>query len=96
MVSDIKSKLEMMCWILLVLQEESNTLVSTMETLIELREAHWHASRTSTGIPIAVGDLVVVHTENQPIGHWTLAKVEQTIVGQHWKIRGAILKVSSN
>ena len=66
------------------------------EYLIELREAHRHANRTSTGTPIAVGDLVVVHSENQPRGFWKLAKVEETIIGRDGKIRGAILKVSSS
>ena len=66
------------------------------EYLIELREAHQHANRTSTGTPIAVGDLVVVYSENQPRGFWKLARVEQTIIGQDGKIRGATLKVSSS
>ena len=66
------------------------------EYLTELREAHRYASRMPTRAPIAVGDLVVVHSEGQPRGFWKLAKVERTIVGQDGKIRGAILKVSSS
>lgn len=44
---------------------------------------------------IAVGDLVMVHDENQPRAFWRIAKIEKLITGRDGKIRGATVKVSS-
>ena len=65
------------------------------EYLVELREAHRFNNGASTGIPIAVNDLVIVHNENQPRGFWKIAKVEGTIVGRDGKVRGATVRMSS-
>ena len=48
------------------------------EYLLELREAHRYTKGTDVA-PVEVGDVVVVHSENQPRGFWKLAKIEHTI-----------------
>ena len=56
--------------------------------LLELREAHRHNKETDAA-PVEVGDIIVVHHDNQPRGFWKLARVESTITGRDGKIRGA-------
>ena len=66
------------------------------EYLPELREAHRHF-RTPKGVasPIAVGDIVIVHDENQPRGLWKLGKVEELMPGADGNVRGAFIRVHS-
>ena len=66
------------------------------EYLLELREAHRYL-RTPKGSanPIAVGDIVIVHDENQPRGLWKLGKIEELIQGADGNVRGAIVKMPS-
>ena len=40
------------------------------EYLIELRNAHRHQSQNYTSTAIYIGDVVIVHEENQPRGKW--------------------------
>ena len=65
------------------------------EYLIELRETHRHATNTTSRTQVAVGDLVMVHNENQQRRFWKLAKVQSLIIRRDGKIRGATLRVSS-
>ena len=65
------------------------------EYLLELREAHRHNKGTDAA-PVQVGDVVVIHNENQPRGFWKLARVERTIVGRDGKIRGAEVQVATS
>ena len=65
------------------------------EYLLELREAHRHNKGTEVA-PVEVGDVVVIHSENQPRGFWKLARVERTITGHDGKIRGAAVRVTNS
>ena len=60
---------------------------------MELREAHRHSKGTDVA-PVEVGDIVVVHSENQLGGFWKLARVERTIASHDDKIRGAAVCVT--
>ena len=58
---------------------------------MELREAHRHHKRTDAAL-VEVGNIVVIHSDNQPRGFWKLAKVEKTITGQDGKMRAAAVR----
>ena len=57
------------------------------EYLLELPEAH----RCSTGTP--VGDVVIVHAEDQPRSLWKLGLVEQLNPGADGEVRAASVKI---
>ena len=61
--------------------------------MLELREAHHH--KGTNAAPVEIGDIVVVHSDNQPRGFWKLARVERTITGRDGKIRGAAVRVTN-
>ena len=63
--------------------------------MLELREAHRHSQGTEPA-PVTVGDIVIVHSDNQPRGFWKLARVEQTTEGRDGQIRGAIVRVAGS
>ena len=65
------------------------------EYLLELRNAHRYGERTSDTSPLSVGDVVLVHDDNQPRGFWRLACVKSLIEGNDGHTRGAILTVIS-
>ena len=59
------------------------------EYLLDLREAHRHYR--SSGTPqIVVGDVVVVHTENQPRSHWKLGIIERLKTGADGEVRSRL------
>ena len=60
-----------------------------------MRDAHRHGERTSETSPLSVGDVVLVHDDNQPRGFWRLACVKSLIYGSDGHTRGAILTVIS-
>jgi hypothetical protein len=62
---------------------------------LELREAHRHHKGIDAD-PVEVGDVVVVHSDNQPRGFWKLARVERTITGRDGKIRGAAVRIANS
>ena len=59
---------------------------------MELREAHRYHKGTNAP-PVAVGDIVVVHGDEQPRTCWKLGKVEQVITGRDGEARAAVVKV---
>ena len=64
------------------------------EYLLELREAHRHYR--SSGTPqIAVGDVVVVYSDNQPRSNWKLGLVERVEIGADGEVRAASGRVTS-
>ena len=65
------------------------------EYLLELRDAHRYGERTSDASPLKVGDVVLIHDDNQPRGFWRLACVKSLIEGNDGHTRGAILTVIS-
>ena len=65
------------------------------EYLIELRNAHRHQSQNDASTAISIGDVVVVHEENQLRGNWRLGKILDLIAGADSCIRGAVVEVRS-
>ena len=51
------------------------------EYLIELRNTHRYLNQNDTIKTVSVGDVVVVHEEDQPRGKWRVAKILDLIVG---------------
>lgn len=66
------------------------------EYLLELREAH-RQFQSAGGSPtsIAMGDTVIVHEENHPMGLWRLGRVRELIQGVDGNVRGALVRVQS-
>ena len=65
------------------------------EYLIELRNAHRHQSQIDASTAISIGDVVIVHEENQPRGKWRVGKILDLIAGADSCIRGAVVEVRS-
>ena len=65
------------------------------EYLIELRNAHRHQSQNDASTAISIGDVVILHEENQPRGKWRVGKILDLIAGAHTCIRGAVVEVRS-
>ena len=62
-------------------------------SLLELQEArHYHSSGTPQ---IAIGDVVVVYSDNQPRSHWKLGLVEQVEIGADGEMRATSVRVIS-
>ena len=66
----------------------------TREYLLELREAHRYHRGHACASPVAVDDVVVVHSSDQPRGFWKLGRVKNVIVGRDGAIRGATVRVA--
>ena len=65
------------------------------EYLMELRDSHRRSAKSSNPTPIVVGDIVVVHDEEQPRGFWRLARVKDLLTGADGLVRGATITVKS-
>jgi len=44
---------------------------------------------------VSIGDVVIVHDENQPRGKWRIGKVESLVTGSDGCVRGAVVRVKS-
>ena len=44
--------------------------------------------------PVAVDDVVVVHTKDQPRAFWKLGRIEEVLVGRDGEVRGAKVRVA--
>ena len=66
------------------------------EYLLELREAHRGHHGHTNPTPVAVDDVVIVHSEDRPQGFWRLGsyRIKEVLPGRDGNIRGAILQVS--
>ena len=66
------------------------------EYLVELREVHKQCEhkRSSSGPRVSVGDVVIIHDDNQPKGMWNLSRVEELLVGNDGEVRGAVLRIA--
>ena len=64
------------------------------EYLVELREAHRQHNGHADQHKIAVDDVVIVHSKDDPRGFWKLGRVKQLTIGRDDKVRGAVVKVS--
>ena len=63
------------------------------EYLLELRESHRNTLQDSSPQEISVGEMVVVHDDNQRRGLWNLGKIEKLIEGEDHRIRSAVVRV---
>ena len=63
------------------------------EYLLELREHHRFNNKGSQGQQIALGDIVVVHTNEKRRGFWNLGKIEELFTGRDGLIRAASVRV---
>ena len=66
------------------------------EYLLELREAHKQHSQKSNMPNISVGDVVIIHDDDQARCMWKLGRVEKLLVGADDEIRAAVLKVAGH
>ena len=65
------------------------------EYLLDLRESHRHHRGIPEATRVSVGDVVVIHSDDQPRGFWKLGRVEETVSGPDGEPRGAVLQVAS-
>ena len=57
-------------------------------------ESHSYHKGSSSALQMSVGDVIIVHNENQLRGFWKLGRIEETLTGPDGEIRGAVLRVS--
>ena len=65
------------------------------EYLLELREAHRH-HKSSEEPQLTEGDIVVMHSDDQPRTIWKLGRVEKVLQGADGQRRAATVRVSKN
>ena len=65
------------------------------EYQIELRNTHRYLNQNDTIRTVSVGDVVVVHEEDQPRGKRRVGKILDLIVGSDGCTRGALVQVRS-
>ena len=63
------------------------------EYLLELREHHCFNNKGSPGHQIALGDTVVVHSNEKRCGFWNLGKIEELFTGRDGLVRAASVRV---
>ena len=64
------------------------------EYLLELRESHRHHRGSANLSQVSVGDIVIVHSTDQPRGFWKLGRVKELLVGHDGEVQGAVLRVA--
>jgi len=66
------------------------------EYLSELRKSHRFASGKNSRVPqLTTGDIVIVHDDAAPRGHWKLGKLMEIYHGRDGLPRSALVKVAS-
>lgn len=65
------------------------------EYLLELRNSHGNATQQSSNRVVSIGDVVIVHDEDQPRGKWRIGKVEALVTGSDGCVRGAVVRVKT-
>ena len=65
------------------------------EYLIKLQNSHRYLNQNDTIKTVSVGDVVVVHEEDQPRGKRRVAKILDLIVGSDGCTTGALVQVRS-
>lgn len=66
------------------------------EYLLELRDSHrQYAKKCGRTKQVQVGDVVVVHDDDQPRGMWRLGRIEKLISGADGQVRGAVVRTKS-
>ncbi len=66
------------------------------EYLLELRETHRHHRGHTCPSPVAVDDVVIVHSAARPRNFWKLGRVKELLTGRDGRVRGAVLQVAGN
>ena len=61
---------------------------------MELRESHHYHHGDTNPSQVSIGDVVIVHSDNQPRAFWRLGRVKEVLAGRDDKIRGAALRVT--
>lgn len=64
------------------------------EYLVGLREVHAQHKKRSHSQQLSAGDVVVIHSDNQPRCMWKLGKVEELLTGPDGEPRAAVLRVA--
>lgn len=64
------------------------------EYLLELREAHRYHRGHPNPSQVSLGDVVIVHSTDQPRGSWKLGRITKLLAGQDGEVRGAVLRVA--
>lgn len=59
----------------------SRTTVERNEYLLELRNSHRNAPQHSSNRAAFIGDVVIVHDEDQPRGKWRVGKMDALVTG---------------
>ena len=65
------------------------------EYLLELRNSHRNVTQHSSNRIVSIGDVVIVHEENQPRGKWRIGRVEALVTGSDGQVRGAVVRVKT-
>ena len=65
------------------------------EYLLQLQDTHRQQNLSKTKVVLEVGDIVLVHNQDNPRGFWKLARVQSLITGRDGIVRGATLRVGS-
>jgi len=60
-----------------------------------LRNSHRKATQHSSNPVASIGDVVIVHDENQPRGKWRIGRVEAFVTGSDGHVRGAVVRVKT-
>ena len=66
------------------------------EYLLGLREHHRISINTSKGSKVSVGDVVIIHKDNQKVGFWDLGTVREIIPGKDALVRGVVIRICSS
>ena len=64
------------------------------EYLVSLHEMHGHYKKVSHAPRVAVGDVVVIHSDKQARGQWKLGRVEELLTGPDGQHRAAVVRVA--
>ncbi len=64
------------------------------EYLVGLREMHSHYKNPPHTPRVVVGDVVIIHSDDQPRGMWKLGKVEELLTDPDGEHRAAVLRVA--
>ena len=61
---------------------------------MRLREMHGHYRKASQSPSVAVGGVMVIHSDNLARGQWKLGRVEELLTGHDGHHRAAVLRVA--
>ena len=60
------------------------------EYLVGLREVHRGHRGNSSAPQVSVGDVVIIHSDDQPRGMWKFGRVEELLVGTDGEARSGL------